>query len=61
MKEYFDEHTIVVIDHHPGKCPVHALMIKDEKCMSSAELIFENASKWWPKYFDIQIATYLYM
>jgi nanoRNase/pAp phosphatase (c-di-AMP/oligoRNAs hydrolase) len=51
----------VVIDHHHGDDPKHALTIKDSESMSTAELVFEYAYTRWPKLFDAQIATYLYM
>ena len=58
---YFDTHSLVVIDHHRGDDLGHALTIKDPYSMSTAELIFEYTYTWWPKLFDAQVATYLYM
>jgi len=60
-ESYFQEMPMLVIDHHLSPTPEHAVVIKDVKSMSTAEIIFEQAYAWWPKLFDAQIATYLYM
>lgn len=60
-EQYFDDHALCIIDHHHGDEPKHALCIKDAESMSTAELVFEYAYKRWPKLFDKQIATSLYM
>ncbi|MCX6823306.1 MAG: DHH family phosphoesterase [candidate division SR1 bacterium] len=60
-KDYFDKNIIVVIDHHPGNPPKHALAHKDIKAMSTSEIIFELAQKLWKKHLDKTIATYFYL
>lgn len=60
-EKYFNKNEIVVIDHHPWDEPNHWILIKDSHVMSTCELVYENTIKWWPKLFDSQIATYLYM
>jgi len=61
LKNYLDQTHIVVIDHHLADEPKHALVIKNVDSMSTAEIVFEYAYSRWPKLFDAQIATYLYM
>jgi len=60
-EKYFNDSSLLVIDHHLADCYNHAVVIKDADSMSTAEIIFEHAYVWWPKLFDTQIATYLYM
>jgi nanoRNase/pAp phosphatase (c-di-AMP/oligoRNAs hydrolase) len=60
-KKYFDDHTIIVFDHHLDTAVEHALVIKDTKIMSCAELIFEKAKKRRKKDIDKNVATYFYL
>lgn len=60
-EEYFDKQNIVVIDHHYGDWPKHALHLKDVDVTSNCEWIFEHAHKRRPKYIDEKIATYFYL
>lgn len=60
-ERYFADSSLVVIDHHLSATPKHALVIKDEKSMSTAEIILEHTYVWRAKLFDPQIATCLYM
>lgn len=59
--DYFDSKQLIVIDHHIGDTPMHALALKDDKADSNCEWIFENTKHIWSDYYDSQIATYLYM
>ena len=58
---YFDQHPLVIIDHHPERATKHALLIKDTTAMSCAEIIVEQAEIRRKKYLDAEIATYLYL
>lgn len=59
--DYFDTKQLVVIDHHIGPTPAHALVCKDERADSNCEWIFENTKNIWSDYYDSTVATYLYM
>lgn len=59
--DYFDGKKIIIIDHHIGETPSHALIIKDDKADSNCEWIFENTKDIWSDYYDHEVATYLYM
>ena len=59
--DYFDQKKLIVIDHHMGDTPPHALVLKDEEADSNCEWIFENTREIWSEYYDSMIATYLYM
>jgi len=58
---YFDTKNIIIFDHHPENTPAHSLSYKDTQVASSAEVILEYSAKPRKKYFDKEIATYLYM
>lgn len=61
-QEYFEKQNIVIIDHHPDMdMPKHALVMKDEKAMSTSEILFEHAQKRRKKYMDKEIATCFYL
>ena len=60
-QKYFDDQQILVIDHHPGNPPRHALTYKDTASMSTAEIIFELAQKIRKRYLDKEIATCFYL
>lgn len=59
--DYFDSKKLIIIDHHIGPTPEHALVIKDEEADSNCEWIFENTKEIWSDLYDSQVATYLYM
>ena len=59
--DYFDSKPIIVIDHHLGSTPSHALVFKDEQVDSNCEWIFELTKDIWSDYYDSQIADFLYM
>lgn len=60
-QSYFDQKPLLVIDHHLGKTPAHAIVYKDHKAISTAGLIFEFAQKRRLPYLDKKVATYLYL
>ena len=59
--DYFDSKPLIVIDHHLGDCPGHALICKDTHADSNCERIFENTKKIWSDYYDEKVATYFYL
>ena len=59
--DYFDSKKLIVIDHHIGDTPSHALAIKDDKADSNCEWIFENTKTIRSDFYDSEVATYLYM
>ena len=59
--DYFDSKKLIILDHHIGDCPAHALVLKDAEADSNCEWIFENTREIWSQHYDSQIATYLYM
>lgn len=59
--DYFDSKKLIIMDHHLGETPSHALTIKDDKADSNCEWIFENTKEIWSDYYDSEVATYLYM
>jgi len=61
-EKYFDQNNLIIIDHHSEKeTPKHATLQKDITAMSTCEIIFETTYKWRKKYYDKNIATYLYL
>ena len=60
-QKYFDNNKIVVIDHHLWNWINNSLIFKDISSMSTCEIILELFHKQWKKYFDSDIATYLYL
>ena len=59
--DYFESKSIIVIDHHLGDTPSHALVLKDEEVDSNCEWIFELTKDMWSDYYDSQVADFLYM
>lgn len=59
--DYFDSKQLIVIDHHIGTCPAHALVLKDEHADSNCERIFENTKDIRSDYYDADVASYLYL
>ncbi len=59
--DYFDSKNLIIIDHHIGDTPSHALVIKDEEADSNCEWIFENTREIRSDFYDSEVATYLYM
>ncbi|HCY20816.1 TPA: hypothetical protein DIC40_03010 [Patescibacteria group bacterium] len=60
--KYFDEHQVIVIDHHVYKDnKKNRKVITDDTAMSACEIIFEHTYKRWPDLYDAQIATCLYL
>lgn len=59
---YFDEHQVIVIDHHVYKDnKKNRKVITDDTAMSACEIIFEHTYQRWPNLYDAQIATCLYL
>lgn len=59
--DYFDDKPLIVIDHHYGDCPEHALVLKDVHADSNCERIFENTKTIRSQYYDRDVASYLYL
>jgi phosphoesterase RecJ-like protein len=60
--KYFDENNLIIIDHHPeNSTPKHAILKKDIHSISACEIVFETTYKRRKKYYDKDIATYLYL
>lgn len=58
---YFQEEPLIVFDHHVDNGPNHGIIIKDVKSISTCEILFEHTYKWWPQFYDKDIATYFYL
>ena len=59
--DYFDSKPLLVIDHHLGDCPEHAIVLKDSTADSNCERIFENTKDIRSDWYDSDVATCLYM
>lgn len=59
--DYFDSKPLIIIDHHLGSCPLHALICKDSDADSNCEWIFENTKNIRSDYYDHDVASYLYL
>ena len=59
--DYFDKKPLIVIDHHLGDSPAHALICKDSEADSNCERIWENIKNIWSDYIDRNVATCLYL
>lgn len=60
--KYFDDNKLIIIDHHPeNSTPKHAILKKDIHSISACEIVFETTYKRRKKYYDKDIATYLYL
>lgn len=59
--DYFDSKPLLVIDHHLGDCPAHAIVLKDSQADSNCERIFENTKNIRPDLYDSEVATCLYL
>jgi phosphoesterase RecJ-like protein len=60
-KEYFDQATKIVIDHHEDDQIWWNLEIKDTSASSNCEWIFEIMQKIYPEHLDKYVATLLYL
>lgn len=61
-EHYFQENDTIVLDHHQGNNhPSNRTTIKDVNATSTCEIIFENTINIREKYYDSEIATYLYL
>lgn len=60
-QDYCNTRPLVIIDHHIGPTPEHALVLKDEDADSNCEWIFELTRDIWKQYYDKEVATCLYM
>lgn len=59
---YFNSHETIIIDHHVyTEQHKNWKVISDDTATSACEVIFEYTYKRWPKLYDAQIATYLYL
>lgn len=59
---YFQENDIIVLDHHQWNShPSNRTTLKDVDATSTCEIIFENTINILEKYYDSEIATYLYL
>lgn len=61
QEAYFDQQTLIVIDHHLWSTPSQALVLKDTEADSNAEWVFELTYTIWPEHYDAKVASYLYM
>lgn len=62
QEKYFDQNKLLIIDHHPEKKVAnHATIKKDIMSISTCDIIFEITYKRRKKYYDKNIATYLYL
>jgi len=60
-KEYFDKHTIIIIDHHEGETEKTAkITIQEEESNSNCEILRKIIKENWKKYINPEIATALY-
>lgn len=59
--DYFDSKPLLIIDHHLGDCPWHALVCKDSDADSNCERIFENTKDIRSDWYDSDVATCLYL
>ena len=59
--DYFDSKPLLIVDHHLGDCPAHAIVLKDSEADSNCEWIFENTKDIRSDWYDSEVATYLYM
>jgi bifunctional oligoribonuclease and PAP phosphatase NrnA len=59
--DYFDSKPLIIIDHHLGDCPAHAIVLKDSDADSNCEWIFENTKKIRSDWYDSDVATCLYL
>lgn len=60
--QYFADKPIVIFDHHMDDNALdHGVLIKDVNSISACEILFEVTSKWWPKLYDKDVATYFYL
>lgn len=61
-ESYFDENTLIIIDHHLGKHPATTdLVLKDPSASSNCERIYEHILSRRPDKITPEIATYLYI
>lgn len=58
---YFKETPLITFDHHIDNEEIEGIMIKDEKSISTCEILFEHTHKWRPELYDKDIATYFYL
>lgn len=60
--DYFNNHTIIVIDHHIyTQKHENWNIVTDHTAVSACEVILEYTYKRWPELYDSTIATYLYL
>ncbi len=59
--DYFDTKPLLIIDHHLGDCPAHAVVLKDSEADSNCEWIYENTKSIRSEYYDRDVATCLYL
>lgn len=60
--KYFQNHTVMVFDHHVYEHKhSNRNVISDYKSMSACEVVFEKTYKWWKEFYDKKIATYFYL
>lgn len=64
-EDYFDKHTIVVVDHHiPDenmRIAPESIILNDPEASSCCELLLDITNHFWPETIDRKIATYWYM
>jgi phosphoesterase RecJ-like protein len=59
--DYFDSKPLLIIDHHLGDTPAHAVVLKDSEADSNCEWIFEHTKDIRSDYYDREVATCLYL
>jgi len=61
-ESYFDDNTLIIIDHHIGDGPASTdLVLKDQSASSNCEWIYEHIVWRRPEKITPEIATYLYL
>jgi len=62
QETYFDNNTLIIIDHHLGDNPASTdLVLKDTNASSNCEWIYEHILARRPETITPEIATYLYL
>lgn len=62
QETYFDDNTLIIIDHHLGDHPIATdLVLKDPSASSNCEWLYEHITSRRPKKITAEVATYLYL
>ncbi len=61
-EEYFNNHFLIIIDHHLSDTPKETnIQLKDVSAPSACDIVFEFIESQRHKYIDAQTAQYLYL